>query len=76
MWMFGHSGGWELIGLLWMVLFWGAIIALVIWAIYRLAGHPGQGSSSGPTPLDIVKVRYARGEITKEQFEDLKRTLQ
>jgi uncharacterized C2H2 Zn-finger protein len=26
-------------------------------------------------PLDIIKVRYARGEITKEQYEEMKRTL-
>jgi putative membrane protein len=28
------------------------------------------------TPLNVLKMRYARGEITKQQFEDMKRDLQ
>jgi len=35
----------------------------------------GNQTRGGGTPLDIAKRRYARGEITKEQCEDIKRTL-
>ena len=37
----------------------------------------GRGSQTrgGETPLDIAKRRYAQGEITKEQYEEIKRTL-
>ena len=37
----------------------------------------GRGSQTrgGEAPLDIAKRRYALGEITKEQYEDIKRTL-
>ncbi|MEK7777137.1 MAG: SHOCT domain-containing protein [Chloroflexota bacterium] len=65
--------GWMTLGWVWMVVVWGSIIWLVVWGISRVT--PGRTSSSA-TPLDIAKERYARGEITKEQFEDLKRTLQ
>ena len=32
-------------------------------------------TSAKPTPLDIVKVRYAKGEITKEQFDQIKQEM-
>jgi putative membrane protein len=39
-------------------------------------GHHGEGESSdSETPLEIVKKRYARGEITKDEYEELKRDL-
>ncbi|MER3458966.1 MAG: SHOCT domain-containing protein, partial [Chloroflexota bacterium] len=31
--------------------------------------------ASGQTPFDILKARYAKGEISKEQFEEMKRNL-
>lgn len=73
MWMHDGLGwGWMVAGWVWMVLFWGSIIGLAAWAISRLTGHR---SSSGLTAMDIAKVRYARGEITRQQFEEMKRDL-
>jgi putative membrane protein len=34
------------------------------------------GPMRGQAPLDIAKERYAKGEITKEQFEEIKKSLQ
>jgi putative membrane protein len=68
----GMMGG----GLL-MIIFWGGIIGLIIWAIVR-ATQPQQppGPQSSPqTPLEIAKRRYASGEISREEFEQLKRDL-
>jgi len=80
MW-FMHDGwgwGWMAFGAAWMVFFWGAIIALVVWAISRLSGDrertAGQSLESR-SALDIAKERYARGEITREQFEQLREDL-
>ncbi len=73
MWEIGSVGwGWMTLGWVLMVVFWGSVIWLVVWSISRVT--EGRGSASA-TPLDIAKARYARGEITKEQFETLKRDL-
>jgi putative membrane protein len=58
-------------GMIWMVVFWGTIIWLVVWGAMRL----GRSDRGGDHPLDIAKRRYASGEITKEQFEQLRRDL-
>jgi putative membrane protein len=75
MWHFGGLG-WGLwgLGMLWMIVFWGAIIALIVWGVRRLSGHSHYRPNTG-SPLDIAKERYARGEITKEQFDQIKRDL-
>ena len=60
-----------------MLLFWVLILGGGVWLVQTLA-H-GSGSSSvpaqGESPLDILNKRYSRGEITKEQFQDIKRDL-
>ena len=73
MWDWGGVGGWwMLIGWLWMLVFWGGLIALVVWAVKQFTTHrPGARAS----PLDIIKERYARGEISREEFERLKHDL-
>ena len=74
-WMHGAPvGDWwwmMLIGWGFMLLFWGAIIALVIWGVRQFTGRRELDCS----PLDIARERYARGEITQEQYEEIRRTL-
>jgi putative membrane protein len=73
-WHFGWPG-WGMMGLgiLWMVIVWGAIIALIVWGIRRL-GRTSYRTDTG-SPLDIARERYAKGEITREQFEQIKKDL-
>jgi putative membrane protein len=58
-------------------IFWIVLIALVIWLVLnhgsrnRQNNQPPQQASS----LDTIKTRYAKGEITKEQFEQMKKDL-
>ena len=73
MWFDGMSGWWMVLGGLWMLLFWGGIIALIVWVVVRLTGHGGGTASRHP--LDVAKERYARGEINREEFEQLKKDL-
>jgi putative membrane protein len=54
------------------------LVAGVVWAVQLLSrgGSPSVGlRSAGEAPLEILQRRYAGGEITKEQFEEMRRTL-
>jgi putative membrane protein len=65
------------IGFILMILFWVIVIGLIIWGTrhFRTQNNMHNLSMGGKTPLEIAKERYARGEITKEQFEQLKKDL-
>ena len=65
-------GWWMVFGGIWMVIFWGAIIWLIVWGVGQVSGG---GRRSDDSPLEIARTRYARGEITREQFEQLRRDL-
>lgn len=61
-----RDGSW--IGLLFMVLFWVGVIALVVWGVRQGGSTPG--AAAGPNrALDILEERFARGEIDLEEFE-------
>jgi putative membrane protein len=60
------------------LLFWVLVFVGMFLLIRSLAGRPatsGVGSVTGESPLDILKRRYARGEINKEQYEEMRNTL-
>jgi len=71
--MMGSWGGFGILGWLFMLLFWLLIILGVV-ALIRYLARSGQ-SSEDKTPLDILKKRYARGEIDKKEFEEKKKEL-
>ena len=68
----GFWGG----GLLHMVVYWGIIILAIVLLVRWLGGAAGDRHDEGETPLQILKKRYARGEIDKEEFERRKRDLE
>jgi len=60
-----------------MLLFWGLIITAIVMLV-RGFGERSGGSEPGArdtTPLDILRVRYAKGEIDKGEFEEKRREL-
>ena len=61
----------------WIVLFWAALIAFVVWVVKKLTERKDVHIDTTITtkPLDIIKERYAKGEITKEEFIQLKKDL-
>lgn len=66
-----HMFGWGIFGFLGfiiMLLFWAAVIYLIYLAIKSL-------TKSEESALEILEKRYARGEITKKTFEEMKRNL-
>ena len=61
-----------------MVVFIAALVLVIAILVRWLggAGHPGAPHvPPGKTPLDILKERFARGEIDKEEFEERRRVL-
>lgn len=72
----GMMGGF---GWMWLMpVFWILILGLIIWAVVAAARRSGESDS--PTPsvdsaLEILKRRYAKGEIDKEEYEEKKKDL-
>jgi putative membrane protein len=67
--MGGYSmmGGMGWMGMFFMGLFWVAVIALIAWGLISLFRI--QRSVSEADAQEILKRRYARGEISREEFE-------
>ena len=57
-----------------MVLFWGLVIALIVFVVRSLGNDTARGGDK--TPIQMLKERYARGEIGKDEFEQKKRDLE
>ena len=83
-----QDGGWGMMdswmmggfGWMWIMPLLGiAVIALVVWAVAtsvkRSNGPGGHDSSRTDSALEVLKKRYARGEIDKEEFEEKKKDL-
>jgi len=73
-WMMGGFGfGWL------MPIFWIVVVGLLIWAVIALTrgagGSRSQDSAKQKSALEILKDRYARGEIGKEEFEEKRKDL-
>ncbi len=66
--MAGYGWIWMTVGLV----FWGLIAALVVYALSRF----GSGQTpSDPTPDEILRRRYARGEIDAAEYEARRRVI-
>lgn len=84
-WGWGWGSGWGIVMLIGMVLFWAVVIYLIVWAVrgfgWSHAHSPSQSpghvplQAHGETPLDILKRRYAAGEIDKAEFDQKKSDL-
>ena len=65
------GGGWWIAMMFMMVIFWAAVIALVVWGLRSFTGP----REDRRTPLDIARERLAKGEISEEEFERIKQRL-
>lgn len=66
------DGWWMLWGGLMMFLFWGGVVFLVIWLARSLI-NPAEREKD--EPLEIARRRYAAGEISREEFDQIRRDL-
>ncbi len=64
---YSYWGFWNIV----WVLFWVGVIALIFWLIYKFVIQKGKTEN----PLEILKKRFAKGEITKKQFEEIKKEI-
>jgi len=77
-----HDSGWSwghmIFGGAMMILFWGGIIVLIV-LLARWLGGAGHSSADhrphGKVPIEILKERFAKGEIDRAEFEERKKLL-
>ena len=75
-----YDGGFlpfHFIGVIGMIAFWALVIAGIVWLVRNASSGAGNNSrvSAHESPLDILKTRYAKGELSKEQFESMKKDI-
>lgn len=58
-----------------MMLFWLIVLAIIAYVVIRLLKNHETANNSKLDPLEMAKERYARGEIKKDEFEQLKNDL-
>jgi uncharacterized membrane protein len=71
MWRYGYEAGNWLWMAAMMFVFWGALIALAVWAVRVISGSRVTGDGA----LDTPRKRLASGEISLEDFDKLKKAL-
>jgi putative membrane protein len=70
-WGYGMMGWF---GPIFMLVFWVLIIIAAVYIIKWIAGlSQSETFKTSEAPLDILKKRYAKGEITKAEFEEMKK---
>ena len=73
---YGYMG---MVGWLWMVLFWGGLIILAVWLVSRLfptSKTQNNWSGQSQSAQDILDMRYARGELSEQEYQRMSHNLQ
>ncbi len=72
-WGDGHMGGWGWLAITAMAVMMGGM-GWMMWSMMRGTGSPGR--SSAEDPVEVLKARYARGELTTEEFQERLSTIE
>jgi putative membrane protein len=72
----GGYGLFGIVNLVFTLAVLAGFVVLAVWAVRRFTSGGGASGSAGPasaelTPREIVQQRYARGEITREQYQQM-----
>lgn len=72
----GMMDGWGAFGWLWMLiplLFWGGLLAVIVWSVMRISPNwrtdDGRSEVSGDSAENVLRERFARGEMDTEEYE-------
>jgi len=82
--MWGYGFGWGWLMMTFGTVFWIALLVVLVWAVIRLlssraSGPAPQGTTmppGGPSAMEILRQRYARGEIDEVTFEHMRERLE
>ncbi len=73
-WWYGAGWGWMAMGWVMMVVLWALAVVGVVALVRAMDARRTTGESTrADAPIEILRRRYAAGELTKEQFEQMKR---
>ena len=72
---FDQMFGWGFGGGIMMIVVWVAVVLFVVWLVKELRNESGKDSARSKTALDILKERYAKGEIDRQEIEEKKKDL-
>ena len=67
-WNMWWGGGGMWLGPLWMIVWLGVLVAIIVGLVRWLGGTGGGGVTPTRTARDILDERYARGEIDREEY--------
>ena len=70
-----YDGGSWWFGMVFMVLFWGVIVGVIVWGIARLTQRPQDTTPYVESPRQTLDRRFASGELTEEQYAAARRAL-
>ena len=77
--MMGFGLGMGGFGFIFMILFWVVLMVLAIWLVGLLfpstKTRENDQNDSSPSAQEIIKERYARGELTTEQYQEMLKTI-
>lgn len=71
----GHMFGFGGVMMLFVILFWALVIVGIVYAIRAIGSGSTRSDSGGNRALEILKERYAKGELDTQEYEERKRTL-
>ena len=78
MWPYGYGAGWGwmLGGWIMMIVFWGLVIVGIVALVRAVSDRAAVAQPrDDEAPIETLRRRYAAGELTKEQFEEMKRNV-
>lgn len=57
-------------------IFWLLLLAVIVWFVFQLLNkNQNTDNTKSESAMDILNKRYAKGEVTKEEYEEMKRNL-